>query len=163
MHAESRASRLAELPKVKCFGSKAALCAEATFMAPDVGALPTVNLEVAPRQAQTVAWERKIVVQLSASELPLACAVLAGYLPNLHVKRPGKGIELERQPNRLFVRASAGPGNLYLLPVTIGDTFRLSALLLGQLMKQAGMTDASLALAALRGAAALYAPQDVTG
>lgn len=152
----SRNGDLAKQPKVKCFGSKAALCAEATFSPKDGGGIPTINLEVAPRQGPDVVWDRKIVVQLSDSELPVACSVLMGYLPSLHLKRPGKGIEIERQTNKLFVRASAGEGNLFMMPVTIGDTFRLSAIMLRQLTRQAGIGDETLILAALRGAASLY-------
>lgn len=145
---------LAAQAKVKCFGSKAALCAEAT-MAVKQG-VPTVNLEVAPRLAENVDWQRKIVIQLSDSELPLLCALVMGYIPALHLKRPGKGIEIERQDNKLFVKASSGSGNLFVMPVTIGDTFRLATLLLSQLKQQAGFADETLMLAALRGSASLY-------
>ena len=143
-------------PKVKCFGKSAALTVEATVIQKAGNPpLPTINLEVAPRLAERVEWDRKIVIQLSDSELPVLCAVLMGYLPELHIKRPGKGIEVARQPDRLFIRATAGTGNLFMLPVTIGDTFRVSALLLSQLKKQSGLEDETLLLAALRGAASL--------
>lgn len=146
----------ADQPKVKCFGKSAALTVEATVIQ-RTGSLPlpTVNLEVAPRSTERVEWERKIVIQLSDSELPVLCAVLMGYLPELHLKRPGKGIEVARQTDRLFIRATAGTGNLFMLPVTIGDTFRVSALLLSQLKKQSGLEDETLLLGALRGAASL--------
>ena len=78
-------------PKVKCFGKSAALTVEATVIQKAGNPpLPTINLEVAPRSAERVEWERKIVIQLSDSELPVLCAVLMGYLPELHLKRPGK-------------------------------------------------------------------------
>lgn len=147
---------LAKQPKVKCYGSKAALCAEATFYSKDSGGVPTINLEVAPRQGPDIDWGRKIIIQLSDCELPMVCSVLMGYLPALHLKRPGKGIEFERQANKLFVRASAGNNNLFMLPVTIGDTFRLSAIMLKQLTKQSGIESETLILAALRGSASLY-------
>ncbi|PVZ64522.1 hypothetical protein [Pelagibaculum spongiae] len=147
----------AQQAKIKCFGSKAALCAEATRL-PKID-LPTINLEVAPRYGEKVEWRQKIVIQLSDSELPIACAVLMGYLPNAHFKRPGKGIDIERQENRLLIRASAGTGNLFMLPVTIGDSFRLCTIMLRQLVKQTGLGDETLVLAALRGAAALNKPQ----
>ncbi|MCG8026282.1 MAG: hypothetical protein JAZ02_20260 [Candidatus Thiodiazotropha endolucinida] len=148
MSQNDREQRFADQPKVKCFGSKAALCAEATFIIKNSAApVPTINLEVAPRIAESVAWDRKVVTQLSDSELPLVCAVLMGYIPKLHLKRPDKGIELERQANKIFVRASAGAGNLFMLPITIGDTFRLSALMLVQLRKQSGLCDEMLILA----------------
>ena len=156
--------RYSDQAKVKCFGGQAALCAEATFINRESSPqIPTINLEVAPRLAENFAWDRKIVIQLSNSELPLACALLMGYLPKLHLKRPDKGIEIERQSNKLFVRASAGAGKLFVLPITIGDTFRLSALMLKQLKNQAGLSDETLVLAALRGAASLYVADSSRG
>lgn len=143
-------------PKVKCFGSVAALCAEGLLSAGDQDAVPTINLEVAPRVRESVSWEKKIVLQLSDTELPTLCCVLLGFLPAIHLKRPGKGIEVIRQPNKLFVKATAGAGVNYLLPITIGDTFRLSALCLSQLKLQSGIQDEGAIVAALRGAAALY-------
>ena len=47
------------------------------------------------------------VLQLSDTELPTLCCVLLGFLPAIHLKRPGKGIEVIRQPNKLFVKATA--------------------------------------------------------
>lgn len=143
-------------PKVKCFGSRAALCAEALMSASEDAAIPTINLEVAPRIGDKVAWDQKLVIQLSDTELPMLCGVFLGFLPAIHLKRPGKGVEVTRQPNRIFVKATAGTGVNYLLPVTIGDTFRLSALCLQQLKHQAGIADESAIVAALRGACALY-------
>jgi hypothetical protein len=142
--------------KVKIFGAQAALCAESVILNKEKQRLHSVNLEVAPRHHNGVDWNRKIVIQLSDTELPLACSVLLGYLPSIHFKRPGKGIELERQANRLFVRGSQGPENIFMLPATIGDTFKLSAMMLSQLKQQASMEDDTLLLAALRGAASLY-------
>lgn len=156
MNTTKETSVLSMQPKVKCFGSHAALCAEATFTSPESGRTPTINLEVAPRKGPDVIWDRKIIIQLSDSELPIVCSVLMGYLPRIHLKRPGRGIEMERQPNKIFVKASSGTGNLFVLPISIGDTFRLTSLLLKQLSKQSGLEDENLILAALRGAASLY-------
>ena len=138
--------------QVKCFSQQAALCAEITRLQQSGRELPTINLEVAPRQGETVNWGQKIVLQLSDKELPELCAVLLGYLPSLHLKRPGKGIEVIRQSHKLFIRASQGSGRLYVLPVGMGDTFRLNALLLSALKQQSGLQDETLILAALRGA-----------
>lgn len=149
------------IQKVKCFGNNAALCAEATSLSlkdDEPGAIiPTVNLELAPRgEGGSVQWSKKIVMQLSESELPLACAVTLGYIPKLELKRPGKGIEIIRQSGNLFIRASAGRGQVYMLPITVGDTFRLSTLFLSRLQRQSGL-DGTLIVAALRGSTALLA------
>ena len=141
--------------KVRCFGSSAALTAEATMLMKAGVNVPTINLEVAPRYGKDVSWDQKIVVQLSDQELPLLCAVFMGYMPSLHLKRPGKGIEISRQPNKMYIKASAGQGKLFALPAPVGDSFRLCALFLKQLKYQSGIEDETLLLAALRGSASL--------
>ena len=147
---------LAHQAKVRCFGNRAALTAEATWLTREgVEPVPTMNLEVAPRNGADVDWSKKIVLQLSEQELPLLCAVFMGYLSALHLKRPGKGIELERQTGGIFIKASAGRGTLYALPASPGDAFRLNALFLTRLKQQTRIDDGTLLLAALRGAASL--------
>lgn len=82
--------------KVRCFGSKAALTAEATYITQEGGVpLAALNLEVAPRQGERVEWKRKIVLQLGEDDLPLLCCVCLGYLPKAEFKRPTKGITIE--------------------------------------------------------------------
>lgn len=144
---------LKDQPKCRFYGSKAALTCEATTSR---DGLPTANLEVAPRSGKEIDWHRKITLQLADSEMPVLCCVLLGFLPRAHFKRPDKGIEIERQSSKVLIRASAGAGNLFLLPVAIGDTFRLSAFLMGQLKQQNPYIDDNGVLAALRGAASLY-------
>ena len=143
--------------KVRCFGSKAGLTAEATVLLKD-GAEPlaALNLEVAPRDGERINWKSKIVLQLGEDDLPLLCCVCLGYLPKAEFKRPTKGIVVERQPNRLFISATQGSGNCYALPLPIAQTFRFGALAMAQLKKQSGVDDDNLLLASLRGAAALY-------
>ena len=143
--------------KVRCFGSKAALTAEATVLVKD-GTVPqaALNLEVAPRNQDRINWKSKIVLQLGEDDLPLLCCVCLGYLPKAEFKRPTKGIVVERQPNRLFISATQGSGNCYALPLPIAQTFRLGALAMAQLKKQSEMDDDDLLLASLRGAAALF-------
>jgi len=139
--------------QVKCYGKGAALCAENTVLNESI---PTVNIEVAPRQGESVAWGDKIVLQLSERELPELCAVLMGYLPSLHLKRPGKGVEFIRQNQKMYVKASQGSGRLYTLPIGMGDTFRVGALLLNALKKQTRIDDDGILLASLRGSASLF-------
>lgn len=144
-------------PKVRCFGTNAALTVEATPLI--VKGVPhghTVNLDVAPRQGENVIWARKITLQLSDTELPIMAAVCIGYLPAAHFKRSGKGISIERQPNKLFISATQGSGNAFALPIPIGQTFQISSLVLAQLQKQTDLSDSNLLIAALRGSSALY-------
>ena len=65
MHNEAELSP-SDQPKVRCFGSNAALTVEATpLLVKGVPHGHTVNLDVAPRQGENVIWARKITVQLS--------------------------------------------------------------------------------------------------
>lgn len=147
-------------PKVRCFGSKAALTAEATTIEKNGAELvAALNLEVAPRQGEHINWKSKIVLQLGEDDLPLLCCVCLGYLPKAEFKRPTKGLLIERQENKLFVSASQGAGTAYALPLPISQTFQLGTLALAQLKKQSASSDDQLILASLRGAAALYKPQ----
>lgn len=148
-----------EQPKVRCFGSNAALTVEATpLLVKGEPAGHTVNLDVAPRQGESVNWSRKITLQLSETELPIMAAVCLGYLPKANFKRSGKGIVIERQPNKLFISATQGSGNAFALPLPMGQTFQVASLILLQLQKQTALADGNLLIAVLRGAAALYKP-----
>tara|TARA_A100001015_G_scaffold305283_1_gene397775 strand:+ start:1128 stop:1610 length:483 start_codon:yes stop_codon:yes gene_type:complete len=144
-------------PKVRCFGSNAALTVEATSLL--VKGVPhghTVNLDVAPRQGENVIWARKITLQLSETELPIMASVCLGYLPKANFKRSGKGIVVERQANKLFVSATQGSGNVFALPIPIGNAFLVSCLVLNQLKANTMLIDSDLILASLRGVSALY-------
>ncbi len=144
-----------EQPKVKCFGSSAGMTVEATTLKEGEGAA-TITLELAPKQGGHFIWEKKIALQLSDIELPELAAVCLGYLPKANFKRKTKGIEIIRQPNKLFVSASQGSGNVCALPVPIGQVFHVATLVLSQLQKQTGQHNPDLLVAALRGSAALY-------
>ena len=151
----------ANQPKVRCFGSNAALTVEGTLLlskGEHVG--HTVNLDVAPRRGENVDWNRKITIQLSDTELPILASVCLGFLPKAHFKRADKGIIVERQPSKLYIAATQGSGNAFALPIPIGQTFQVSSLLLAQLQKHMELTDGNLLIAALRGAAALYKPKE---
>lgn len=143
--------------KTRCFGSRAALTVEATPLiqrGEPVGW--TVNLDVAPRNQDSIQWQRKITIQLSDNELPILAAVCLGYLPFAEFKRPQKGIRIERQPGKLFLSATQGRGTAYSLPIPIGQTFRITALVLKQISRHTHLTNGHLLLASLRGASALY-------
>jgi len=147
----------ADQTKVRCFGSTGALTVEATSLhKKGVVCGDTVNLDVAPKNNNSVQWDRKITLQLSETELPILAAVCLGYLPKAQFKRPDKGIIIERQVNKLYICATQGAGNQFSLPVPIGQTFQIASLILIQLQKQTQLNDGSLLIAALRGSSALY-------
>ena len=149
----------ADQTKVRCFGSKGALTVEATQLhKKGQVCCDTINLDVAPKDSDGVKWDRKITLQLSESELPILASVCLGYLPKAQFKRPDKGIVIERQVNKLYVSATQGAGNNFSLPVPIGQTFQITALVLAQLQKQTELSDGNLLIAALRGSSSLYQP-----
>ena len=149
----------ADQAKVRCFGSKGALTVEATQLhKKGQVCCDTINLDVAPKDSDGVKWDRKITLQLSESELPILASVCLGYLPKAQFKRPDKGIVIERQVNKLYVSATQGAGNNFSLPVPIGQTFQITALVLAQLQKQTELSDGNLLIAALRGSSSLYQP-----
>ena len=131
--------------KCKCFGNQAGLCAEAVV---SKSGYPTVNLEVAPRQGNNMLWDQKVILQMSAQELPILAATLLGYRQSCEFKRQTKGIQIERQASSLFIKASEG--RILALPVVPGDVFRLSSIVLNQLMKSSPCNE-RLMLTALKG------------
>jgi len=142
--------------KARSFGQRAALTVEASPLMKGrdiVGS--TVNLDVAPRVADQVDWTNKVTLQLSEDELMAFASVLLGLLPSYHFKRPGKGIEVERQNGKIFVKATAGVGRNYVLPLPPGRVFATSMLVLKQLQVHFDAEDVQVVVVALRGAAAL--------
>lgn len=149
------------------YGTQAALCVEATvYQDEHKRGQPTVNFEFAEmekgakgRTSRKILWENKLIFQLAPSELTAVSAVCLGYLPAFKCGRPGKGFSVERQPNKIYVNASAGKGVFPQLAISMGDTFQLSCLLLHQLKAQTPWLDENCILASVRGAAGLYKPE----
>jgi hypothetical protein len=141
--------------KVKCFGGKAALTCEATFVSRDNRQVPTINLEVAPKEGQAFNWSRKITVQLGEQELPLLCALFLGFVPSLKIAREDKGIEVIRQDKNIFLKATGAKRGLFAMPILPGDSFVLGAFLLKRLTLQTGL-QGDLLLAAIKSAGKLH-------
>lgn len=102
--------------------------------------VPTINIEGAksPRP-RTYDWKNKIMLQVTASELPLFAAVCAGmadgFKGTLHGPDHDKGFEIKNQGSNLYVSVfQAGKGAIG-VPVTAADSLRLSTLVLDQLRK----------------------------
>lgn len=144
-------------PKFKYFSANAGLTAEGTIR-PSKSDLPTptLSLELAPGQERAIDWTKKIDVQLSNAELAILCATLLGYLPKCEFKRARKGVAIERQANRVYMRASASDRSLVNIGLDIGNTTQLSALALSRFSLQQPQTAPELLLASIKGAAALY-------
>lgn len=150
---------LQQQPKLHCYGSKAAVTFEGTTKSNSDGIQYTLNIDVAPMEDQRVDWNRKISLQLSHNELVMLVGICLGYAKSHHLQRPGKGIKIERQSGNLFINASAGKGNLFALPLNVGDTARLADFALMQLARGSFTGSIEAVLASVRGACALLRDQ----
>ena len=143
--------REATHPQVKVFAKSAACVVEAH----EASGYPTVNFEIAKKSGQAFSWDEKIVFQLNPGELSDLAALFLGLKESIHIKRPDKGLELIRQQGSLFLKASAGQGKLYVMPIPPSHVFQINALMLNQLQRATKMTDQQALIQTLRGAYAL--------
>jgi len=150
---------LQQQPKLHCYGSSAAATFEGTTKSNTDGLMHTVNIEVAPMQDRRVDWQRKISLQLSHHELVILTGICLGFAKQVHLQRPGKGIKIERQHGNLYINASAGRGNMFALPLNVGDTARLADFGLMQLTRGSFTGSIEAVLASVRGACALIRDQ----
>jgi len=148
-------------PKLHVYAQQGAMTVEWTFTQTVDGVHPTINLDLTRGQKPDYDWSEKITLQLSVRELPLLAGVTLGLLPKVHFKRPDKGIVIQRQDNKLYCHASAADGRKAALPISIGDTQRLSEFALAVLLRGSLSGDAQMVLAALKGSCALYTEESV--
>ncbi|OJY94351.1 MAG: hypothetical protein BGP25_05015 [Lysobacterales bacterium 63-13] len=123
--------------QVKAFGKKAALCVESDVTRRDA---PTVRFELATMISdKNYDWKNKLVIQLTQDEIIEAAAVLFGFAPKVEFRNHGddaKFLSLEMQPGGLLVRAGNKNANsIRILPVGVGRTTAMAALLVAQLDK----------------------------
>lgn len=137
MGTEKNQSDTVYAPSYHVYGGKAAL----TFRANETrGGVQTINIEgavaTAPRQFD---WGNKLVVQLTAQELPVVAAVFLGLMEGCTFKNHGeennKGFALENQDKGLFCQLFA-PGRQVSVPIGPADLFYVTALCLEQLRVQ---------------------------
>jgi hypothetical protein len=143
--------------KVKVFSKSAALTAEESPLIgsgdqDSDGSHVTLNLDVAMRLdgQKGFNWADKITIQLTSLELPEFCALLMGYIDQMKAQRNDKGIELERQNNAIYLKATKRGGGMYTLPITTAAIFKLNVLTLELLKKQNKTHDVNVIIASLR-------------
>jgi hypothetical protein len=138
-----------------CYGRHAALTLLGTQHADK--RFYTVNVQLAAKShdGRTFAWKDGINTQLNHQELFQLSALLLGYAPYAEFKREDKGVSFERQDGSVYVNGTARGSRPCSLPVLPGDVFLLSSLCLSQIAKNTPLSDGSLVLAAIRGAASL--------
>lgn len=138
--------------QVKAFGRKAAFCAESDVTRRGV---PTVRFELATAIGEKqFDWTNKLAIQLTQDEIIEAAAVLFGFAPQVEFKNhgdQGKWLSIENQGNTMCIRGGATQqaNSLRLVPIGIGRTTALAALLVAQLDKSlfgAGSNGTLLAL-----------------
>lgn len=139
-------------PKLHLYGNSAAICLEAT----QNGSLATLNIDVAPKpDNHNVDWSQKITLQLGFDEMVGLAGVFLGYAPEFSCKRPSKGISFKRQPGKVFVSASSGAGQIYGIPLTIGDCVQCCDFILARISVNCYSQSSDLLLASIKGALAL--------
>jgi len=144
---------LRDQPKLHLYGHAAALCFEATYKK---DGFATINIDVAPKpDRRQVDWSQKITLQLSSTELVTMTGIFFGFTPKAHFARPDKGIQIERQPGKVYLSASAGSGRIYGLPLTPGDVVRAADFFIARIVEMSLTKDVSAAIASVRGACAL--------
>lgn len=96
---------------------------------------PTLALEGAFKAGAKYDWEQKLSLQLTLRELPVfACTCLGWRNACLFDKRggSGKGLSLEWQEDRIFVRLWQGTGQQYQVQAEPADIFHLAGLAVRQ-------------------------------
>lgn len=129
--------RTPERLQVKAYGKHAAFCAESDVTRQDV---PTVRFELASSIGEKkFDWQNKLTIQLTQDEIIEAAAVLYGFVPKVEFRNHGedaKWLSIEHQGNSVCIRAgSKQPNSLRLVPINVGRTTALAALLTAQLDK----------------------------
>lgn len=81
--------------------------------------------------------------------------IFLGFAPKAYFARPDKGIQVERQPGKVYLSASAGSGCIYGLPLTPGDIFRAADFFIARIVEMSLTKDVSAAIASVRGACSL--------
>ena len=144
--------------RVRAFASSGALCLEVSNTADSTSvADATLNLKLAAKRksGEQPDWNAGIYVRMRSGEMSRLAAVLLGYAPGDEFKRPKKGISIERQQGKLYLRATEQGKATISIPVGVDDAFRLSMLTLSRLQEASGGLDSTLLIASIRGSAAL--------
>ncbi|EQD79683.1 hypothetical protein B1A_01603 [mine drainage metagenome] len=111
--------------QARAYGGSAALCVEASE---SQGGNPTVRFELAPataKNSKTYQWENKLIVQLTADELPQLLAVLFRFAVGVRFANHGptksKWLSLENQDGGLFIKAGDKDVRVLAIPVSTAD------------------------------------------
>lgn len=144
---------LSSQEKAKCYGKSAQLTVESVE---DKNGCPTVNIEFSPRSNDGKPdHTQKITIQASKTELITLIALFCGYHKDVvHLSRRDKGASFERQPGKIYAKATCG-SHLIPIPLSKGDCVIVCSLLIAQLKKQCFGIDSGMLMMTIRGALSL--------
>lgn len=111
---------------------------------------PTLAVEGAFKAGADYDWPQKLSLQLTLRELPVFACTCLGWQPEcVFDKRggSGKGLALQWQKERIFVRLWQGTGHQYQVQAEPADIFHLSALSLRQCQALYGLDGAGVHMA----------------
>lgn len=119
------------------YGKKSALTFEANVTR---GGVATINIDAAAANGErSYDWANKLIIQVTASEMPVVAAVMLGLLPECDYQNYGennnKGFAIQRQDKGYFVRMFTKGAN-HAVPVGPEDAFYVAGILVEQLQKQ---------------------------
>jgi hypothetical protein len=117
--------------------------------------LHTVFLESAKRlspndpNSRDYNWQKKILLQLTASEMPIVIAVLFGLLPSAEFKNHGpenKWFSIENQGKNFYMKMGATSAEMNVAPISLVDALQFGTIALVSYIKNyPGLTsDAAL-------------------
>lgn len=142
------------------YAGSAALCFNATQSRQG---RPTISLDAAeaiPGQARKYNWQDKITIQFSTQETPLVYAVLMGYMDKFkgagHGSANEKWFTIDKQQGKLFVSVNRKGASPRGVPVTAGDLYPVTCLLMRQLQADAPHLTSALINAIAQRAASLF-------
>lgn len=144
------------------YGSKGALCVQANFK--EKHGLHTIAVDAASSAGiRKYAWDKKIRLQLTQSELPEFFAVVAGMAPycklNNHGAGNNKALEIRDQGDSLFVQVY-GPGQSVSVKILPSDTYYVSQIIMRQMLRNAPWLDSVGLMSLVRSVVANRMPMD---
>ncbi len=123
--------------QVKSFGTKSAFTFVETISRQGTH---TINVESAKKidGSRAFDWKKKIILQVTNTELPILATVLLGLLPNARFDSHGdqnKWLEVINQNKNFFLKSGGTNLGMNVAPLPITEAYMAGLLVLGQLSK----------------------------
>ncbi|WP_240224732.1 hypothetical protein [Rheinheimera hassiensis] len=98
-------------------------------------------------------WQKKILLQLTASELPIVIAVLMGQLPSCEFKNHGpqnKWFSIENQGKNFYMKMGASQMEMNVAPISLVDALQFGTIALVSYIKNYPGLSSEAALTTIR-------------